>query len=138
MIRVLGSIIGMIINIIMLPIVLILAIPNGILKAKRDQKIQLLFTGKEQSLLAKAQRAINMENNGLLKPDRDLLEVAKCIEDARCDYQIIKSREKFDISFSDFVIPRINQCHVMDWDNAINFFELDSFDSAVLGESSYK
>lgn len=126
MAKLLGKMIVMIINIIMIPIVLILAIPMGILKARRAQKSRLLFTGAEQALLGKAQRTIKMEENGLLSPDRDLLEVAKCIEDARCDYQIIKSRERFDSTFSDFVLPRINSCHVIDWDNVISFFELSN------------
>ena len=124
MAKVLGKLIGFIINIVMIPIVVVFAIPMGILKARRAQKSRLLFTGEEQSLLAKAQRAINMDNNGVISPDRDLLEVARCIEDARCDYQIIKSRERFDTSFSEFVMPKIEGCHVMDWDNVISYFGL--------------
>lgn len=127
MIRFIGKLIGLIINIVMIPIVILLAIPMGILKARRAQKSMLLFTGEEQGLLAKAQRAINMENNGLLSPDRDLLEVARCIENARCDYQTIKSRERFDDTFSEFVIPKIEKCHVTDWDNVISYFELSHF-----------
>lgn len=127
MVRLIGKIVVLIVNVIMIPIVVVLAIPTGILKAKRAQKSRLLFTGDEQSLFAKAQRAINMENNGLFSPDEDLLEVARCIEDARCDYQSIKSREKFDVSFTDFVIPRILQSDVMDWENVSTFFKLPRF-----------
>ncbi len=127
MASVLGKIIGMIINIVMIPIVLVLAIPMGVLKARRSQKSMLLFTGDEQSLLAKAQRAINMDTNGLISPDRDLLEVARCIENARCDYQSIKSRERFDSSFSDFALPRIYNCQVMDWENVLSFFGLPNY-----------
>lgn len=127
MARLIGKIIGMIINIIMIPVVVVLAIPMGILKARRVQKSRLLFTGEEQTLLAKAQGAINMENNGLFSPDIDLLEVARCIENARCDYQIIKSRERFDTSFSEFVIPKIEECHVIDWANVIGYFELPRY-----------
>ena len=127
MARLIGKIIGLIINIIMIPVVIVLAIPMGLLKARRAQKSRLLFTGEEQALLAKAQRVINMENNGLLSPDRDLLEVARCIEDARCDYQIIKSRERFDASFAEFLMPKIEERHVMDWDNVISYFELSRF-----------
>ena len=122
--KLLVKLIGMIITIVMIPIVLILAIPMGILKARRAQKSRLLFTGTEQALLGKAQRAINMEENGLISPDRDLLEVAKCIENARCDYQTIKGRERFDSTFSEFVLPRIYNCHVVNWDNVNSFFEL--------------
>ena len=126
MAKLLGKLIGTIINIVMIPVVLILAIPVGILKARRAQKSRLLFTSAEQALLGKAQRTINMEENGLLSPDRDLLEVAKCIENARCDYQIIKARERFDSTFYEFVLPRINNCYVIDWDNVNSFFELPS------------
>lgn len=127
MARLIGKLIGLIINIIMIPFVVMLAIPMGILKARRAQKSRLLFTREEQALLAKAQRAINMENNGLLSPDRDLLEVARCIEDARCDYQIIKSRARFDESFAEFLMPKIEDCHVMDWDNVVRYFELSRY-----------
>lgn len=132
MAKLLGKSIGLIINIIMIPIIVIFAIPIGILKARHNQKSRLLFTGQEQSLLAKSQQAINMDNNGAFSPDRDILEVARCIEDARCDYQIVKSREKFDTSFLNFVIPRINKCRVMDWDNVKSFFELSSEESPKL------
>jgi|GEM_PF-1774021 len=127
MARILGKIIGLIINIVLIPVVLILSIPVGILKARRNAKSRLLFTGTEQSLLAKAQRAINIENNGLFSPDEDLLEVARCIEQARCEYQEIKGRDRFDSSFSEFLMPRINQLHVGDWDNVISFFDLSKF-----------
>jgi hypothetical protein len=127
MAKLLGKLTGIIISIIMIPIVLILAIPMGILKARRAQKSRLLFTGAEQALLGKAQRIINMDENGLVSPDRDLLEVARCIESARCDYQIIKSRERFDSTFSDFVLPQINNCYVVDWGNVISFFELSNY-----------
>lgn len=125
MARLLGKIIGIIINILMIPIVIVMAIPMGIIKAKHNQKSRLLFTGEEQGLLGKSQRAINMADNGLISPDRDLLEVARCIEAARLDYQIIKNKEKFEMSFTDFVIPRINQCNVLDWNNVNEFFEIN-------------
>ena len=83
MAKLLGKIIGIIINILMIPIVIVMAIPMGIMKARHNQKSRLLFTGEEQSLLGKSQRAINMADNGLISPDRDLLEVARCIEAAR-------------------------------------------------------
>ena len=135
MAKLLGKTIAMILNIAMIPIVLILAIPLGILKARRAQKSRLLFTGEEQALLGKAQRTIHMEKNGLLSPDRDLLEVAKCIENARCDYQAIKSRERFDSTFSDFVFPRINNCHVTDWDNVVGFFGFSSHTKHEVAET---
>ena len=126
MIKILRKLIGMIMTIVMIPIALVIAIPIEILKARRAKKSRLLFTGMEQALLGKAQRVINMDKNGLISPDRDLLDVAKCIENARCDYQIIKGRERFDSTFSEFVLLRIYNCHVVDWGNVINFFELSA------------
>jgi hypothetical protein len=128
MIRLLGKAIGMIISIVMIPIILILAIPMGIVKARQAQKSMLLFTGNEQTLLAKAQQTISMAANGLMSPDRDLLEAARCIENSRRDYQTIKSRERFDQSFSDFVIPRVRNCQVRDWKNVIRFFDFSEFE----------
>jgi len=124
MVRLIGMILGGVVNIIVLPFALVLAIPTGIMKAKSNQKSRLLFTGVEQSLLGKAQRAINMSENGMLSPDRDLLVVAKCIEDSRIAYQTIKNRERYDATFSDFVGPRISECQVRDWDNVVSFFNL--------------
>lgn len=124
MIKLNGTLIGVIINIIMFPIVLILAIPMGILKARRAQKSRLLFTGAEQALLGNAQGVINMEENGVFYPDSDLLEVARCIENARCDYQVIKSNQRYDSTFTDFVRPRISRCNVIDWNNVNSFFKL--------------
>lgn len=122
--KLIGKIIGLIINIIMIPILIVTAIPMGILKARRAQQSRLLFTGYEQALLAKAQMAINMENNGLISPNEELLEVAKCIESARCDYQIIKSQEHFDRTFLEFVIPKIEECYVIEWVDVIDYLGL--------------
>lgn len=127
MIGFVGKLIGLIINVVMIPIIVLLAIPMGILKARQARKSMLLFTGEEQALLAKAQRVINMEGNGLLSPDGDLLNMARCIEGARCDYQIIKSRERFDFTFSEFLAPKIQECYVIDWGRTSSFFELSNF-----------
>lgn len=129
MFKLLANVFGILIQVVLIPIVLVVSIPLGILKARRDQKSRILFTGSEQSLLAKAQRVLRMENNGLLAPDRDLVEVAKCIEDSRCDYQTIKAREKFDASFADFVLPRIYECQVSSWARIVEFFRLDDYRS---------
>ena len=124
MARLLGKIIGGIINMIMVPFVLIIAVPMGLLKARRSASARLLFTGEEQSLLAKAQRTINMDSSGLLSPDNDLLEVAQFIEESRINYQTIKGRERYDATFSEFLRPRLSQCHVLDWENVIDFYQL--------------
>jgi hypothetical protein len=123
MINFLGTIISLMIKIILLPVALIIGILSGILKAVQSKKSRLLFTAQEQSLLAKAQKVINMNNHGAFKPDGDLLEVAECIDSARYDYQKIKDRERFDTPFIDYVTSRVNQCNVKDWDNVIDFFE---------------
>lgn len=124
MAKLIGKIIGGIINIVMIPIFLILAIPVGVLKARSNAKACLLFTGEEQSLLAKAQRVINMSTNGILSPDRDLLEVALRIEESRVNYQTIKSWERYDATFSEYLIPRLIGSQVHDWDNVADFFNL--------------
>lgn len=134
MARFLGRLIGLAINLILIPISLLIAIPMAILKVRRDQKSRLLFTGAEQSLLAKAQRVINQANNALILPDESLLEVATCIEEARVDYQLIKGRERLDATFSDFVVPRIIRCHVEDWGKVLDFFEISSLDSQAVEE----
>lgn len=119
-----GKLLGTLVQLVLLPFVLVFAIPMGILKAKRAQAARLLFTGDEQALLGKAQRAINAGQTGLFSPDRDLLRVAECIEESRIDYQLIKGRERFDATFSEFVAPRISECSVADWNNVISFFNL--------------
>jgi len=119
-----GKLLGTLVQLALLPFALVLAIPMGILKAKSAQAARLLFTGDEQALLGKAQRAINADRTGLLSPDRDLLRVAECIEESRIAYQLIKGRERFDATFSEFMAPRISQCSVADWSNAIAFFSL--------------
>lgn len=127
MAKLIGRIIGVVVQLLMLPFVIIFAIPAGVMKARRAQAARLLFSGAEQSLLGKAQRAINMDESGLMSPDKDLLAAAKCIENARVQYQLIKSRERFDETFSEFLSPLLLQCNVNDWRKVFDFFELDSF-----------
>lgn len=127
MAKLIGRVIGVVVQLLMLPFVIILAIPTGIMKVRRAQAARLLFTGSEQSLLGKAQRAINMDVSGLMSPDKDLLAAAKCIENARVQYQLIKSRERFDETFSEFLAPLLLQCNVNDWIKVFDFFELESF-----------
>lgn len=124
MVKLIGRIIGMVLNVIFIPFVLILAVPAGILKARRSAKARLLFTGEEQSLIAKAQRAIAMDGGGLLSPDADLLEVAQCIDKSRIQYQTIKGRERYDATFIDFLLPKLNDCKVGNWDKVEHFFNL--------------
>lgn len=125
--KLLGKSTGFILYIIMIPIALILAIPIAIIKVKKDRKNRLLFTGREQALLGKAQSLIDFDSTSAIKFDTDLVNVAKCIENARCDYQKIKSRERFDASFSEFVLPKIQECYVSDWDNVMSYYELSHF-----------
>ena len=124
MARMIGWLLGTLAQLVLLPFALVFAIPMGFLKAKRAQAARLLFTGDEQALLGKAQRAINAGRTALLSPDRDLLRVAECIEESRIAYQLIKGRERFDATFSEFVGPRISQCNVSDWKNVVTFFNL--------------
>tara|TARA_R110001592_G_scaffold323843_1_gene603282 strand:- start:50 stop:1510 length:1461 start_codon:yes stop_codon:yes gene_type:complete len=124
--KLIGRIIGVVVQLLMLPFVIIFAIPKGIMKVRRAQAARLLFTGGEQTLLGKAQRALDMDKSGLMSPDRDLLAVAKCIENARVQYQLIKSRQRFDATFSDFLAPLLLQCDLSDWSKVFDFFHLAS------------
>lgn len=127
MIDLVGKLVGTVIGIILFPFYLIIiAIPSAIIKDRNAQKSKLLFTGVEQSLLAKSQDVINMEENGLMSPDKDLLQIARCIENARINYQTIKTKEKFNSSFYEFITPQINECYVSDWNEVYNFFEISS------------
>ncbi len=134
MIKILSKLFTIIIQIIILAIAMILSIPIAIIKIRQNQRSRLLYTGKEQSWLGKAQRAINMNENALLKPDRDLLVVSECIEGSRINYQLIKNRERFDETFTEYVIPRINMCSVNDWDNVANFFDIPRKDLGLLDD----
>lgn len=126
MAKLIGRIIGAVVQLLMLPFVIIFAIPKGVMRARRAQAARLLFTGGEQTLLGKAQRALDMDESGLMSPDKDLLAAAKCIENTRVQYQLIKSRARFDATFSDFLAPLLLQCDVSDWSRVFDFFNLAS------------
>lgn len=126
MIKLIGKMFGASVQLLLLPFAIILAIPMAVIKARRAQAARLLFTGDEQSLLSKAQRAINMDESALISPDRDLVAVARCIENARIEYQLINSRERFDTTFSEFLAPQLNQCNISDWSDVFSFFNLVS------------
>jgi hypothetical protein len=127
MAKLIVRIVGVVVQLLILPFVIIFSIPVGIMKARRAQAARLLFSGTEQSLLGKAQRAINMDESGLISPDKDVLAAAKCIDNAWVQYQLLKSRERFDEKFSEFLAPLLLQCNVNDWRKVFDFFELDSF-----------
>lgn len=134
MIKILSKLFTIIIKIIIIPIAIILSIPIALIKIRENQRSRLLYTGKEQSWLGKAQRAINMNENALLKPDRDLLIISECIEESRINYQLIKNRERFDETFTEYVIPRINMCSINDWDNVANFFDIPRKDLGLFDD----
>lgn len=124
MAKLIGRVIGGILNVVLLPVALIFAIPAGFMKARRHAGVRLLFTGEEQSLLAKAQRAISMDNNGLFSPDDDLLEMSHFIERSRIHYQIIKGRERYDATFLEFLRSRLGEVRVDNWPKIHDFFGL--------------
>ena len=126
MAKLIGKFFGALVQLMLLPFVIVFAIPMGVMKARRAQAARLLFTGDEQSILAKAQQTMNMDSHGLLSPDGDLLEAAKCIEECRVNYQTIKSRERYDETFSEYLMPRLGKCHIHDWDKVIVFFHLSA------------
>jgi len=128
MAKILGQLIGWIINIISIPFVLaflILSIPFQFLKAKKRINASKLFSSEEKSHLAKSQRVINMDKNALVKPDREILAVAKLIEESRIEYQIMKDLGDIHVPFIEFLMPRVNilQVNITDWENVNNYFE---------------
>lgn len=131
-----GKLIGALVQIAIMPFVVVFAIPIGVMKAKREKAARLLFTGDEQSLLGQAQRAISMDESGMISPDRDLVSVARCVENARIEYQTIKGRERFDATFSEFLKPQLSQCSVGDWGNVFSFFKLSDLGFAKPDQSS--
>lgn len=127
MVKLIGRVIWVVVQLLMLPFFILFAIPAGVMKARRAQAARLLFTGGEQSLLGMVQRVINMDESGLISPDKDLLAAAKCIENSRVRYQLIKNRERFDETFSEFLAPLLLQCDISDWSKVFGFFDLASF-----------
>lgn len=122
MAKLIGTIIGWAINIVMIPFVVIIAIPMGVLKAIRAQNSRPCFTDDEQTLLAKAQALINITDFAV---DKNLLNVSKGIEKARREYQTLGNNVRSEISFSSFVLPKIEACHVEEWGNVIAQFKLN-------------
>ncbi len=130
MAKVLGRLIGWIINIISIPFVLaflILSIPFKLLKAKKRINASKLFSSDEKSFLAKSQSVINMEENALIKPDKEILKVAKLIEASRIEYQQMRDADHIHEPFIDFLMPRviILQVSIVDWKNVNNYFEFE-------------
>ncbi|MGB2739435.1 MAG: hypothetical protein WBC60_02630 [Cognaticolwellia sp.] len=128
MAKILGRLIGWIINIISIPFVLaflILSLPFQFLKAKKRINASKLFSMEEKSLLAKSQRVINMNETALIKPDGEILAVAELIEESRIEYQLMKGAKNIDTSFIELLMPRVNilQINITDWENVNNYFE---------------
>jgi len=128
MTKILGRLIGWTINILSIPFVLaflILSLPFQFLKAKKRVNAGKLFSSDEKSLLAKSQNIIKMDETAMLKPDREVLAVAKLIEESRIEYQLMKKVENTHIPFIEFLMPRVNllQVSVCDWENVNNYFD---------------
>jgi len=128
MAKILGRLTGWIINIISVPFVLVfllLSLPFQFLKAKKRINASKLFSSEEKSYLAKSQRIINIDKNALMKPDREILAVAKLIEESRIEYQIMKDLGDIHVPFIEFLMPRVSimQVSISDWENVNNYFE---------------
>jgi hypothetical protein len=128
MAKILGRLIGWTINIISIPfllIFLILSLPFKLIKAKKRINASKLFSFYEKTLLAKSQNVIRIDESGMKKPDREILAVAKLIEEARIEYQTIKEVENIQLAFIDFLMPRINilKVSLSDWENVNIYFE---------------
>jgi len=128
MAKIFGRLIGLIINIISIPFILvflILNIPFSYFKAKKRIRASNLFSHHEKSLLEQSQRAISMVENGLLNPNRDILVVAELIEESRIEYQLMKNHQQTEITFIEFLMPRVTvlQVKISDWESVSNYFE---------------
>jgi hypothetical protein len=128
MVKLLGQLVSWIINIISIPFFLaflILSLPFQFLKAKKRINASKLFSTEEKSHLSKSQRVINMDKNALVKPDREILAVAKLIEESRIEYQIMKDLGDIHVPFIEFLMPRVSimQVSISDWENVNNYFE---------------
>jgi hypothetical protein len=128
MAKMLGRLIGWIINIISIPFVLallILSLPFQLLKAKKRINASKLFSSEEKNLLAKSQGAINMDKNAMVKENREILAVAELIEESRIEYQLMKNNQHIEIPFIEFLMPRITmlQVNISDWESVNNYFE---------------
>lgn len=118
----------MVLVIVMVPIIIVLAIPMAIIKFRSNQRDRLLYTGREQALIGKAQNLLRINKTALLKPDICFVKIAEVIEQARCDYQIIKKRERFDLAFTEFVVPKLQESYYVRLQRVINFFELNTLE----------
>ena len=122
-----GKIIGTIVQIILFPFVVAFAIPMGIIngrrRVKQAMKYGILFTGDEISLLLTAQDTIKYYKAGLIK-NKDVIQVAECIENARMAYQLVHKYKEHNASFSEFVLPLVEKCYVGDWDKVNRHFNL--------------
>ena len=128
MAKILGRLIGWIISIISIPFVLIfllLSLPFQFLKAKKKHNASKLFSKEEKLLLAKSQGAMNMHENALIKPDQEILAVAKLIEDSRIEYQLMKKFGNIQLPFIEFLMPRVNllRVNISDWENVNRYFK---------------
>jgi hypothetical protein len=128
MAKMLGRLIGWIINIISIPFVLallILSLPFQLLKANKRINASKLFSSEEKCLLAKSQGAINMDKNAMVKENIEILAVAGLIEESRIEYQLMKNNQHIEIPFIEFLMPRITmlQVKISDWESVNNYFE---------------
>lgn len=128
--------------IIAIPFIIVLGIPRAIIKAVKRSKYRVLFTRSEQRLFFKAQSLLKMNATAIITYDSQLLDVAMAVEDARYDYQNIKDREKFDVSFTQFLTPYLKSCSVRDWNKVNNYFGLDHLyaeesQSSSISQASY-
>ena len=93
-------------------IVSILLTPFVLLKTYKRKKASQLFSSHEKTLLFKAQQLLNHQGLSNVAEIEDVITVAEKIENARVDYQILKSFKQTDLTFSEFLKPQVALCCV--------------------------
>ena len=84
-----------------------------------------LFSVEEKGLLFKSQRAIKLANVAMREPDPEILTTAKLIEDARIEYQLLKDIENSELTFIEFLMPRVtvHRVNITNWEKVNSYFD---------------
>lgn len=112
-------------RLIFLPILLVFAIPAAIFGQRKKKRENLLFTGQEQRLIEKAERVMQTHENGLIRPDLDLVAVARLALHLREEYVEIKGREKFDHTYSEILNAGLSDLVLNNVSRVESYFDIE-------------
>ena len=100
--------------------------PYVYLKKRKRDNASKLFTDQEKLLLYKSQRVIEINNRGGKQLGKDIFTVAQLIEESRVEYQIMNEANHEEISFLEFLLPRVEllKTQITDWESANSYFEI--------------